>query len=147
MQIFRVLASNFRIRFGNKNLPFTYIIYLSVVVRNVITSRFTLKPSSVKWTWKTRIFGSFNNFFVFCHPLTTENMLHWAFFAVVITPNNNKVNRNFTITIKKFFQFFFFQLYKNQIDWRKSHFYDCCPLRMNSFEKKENQKNRFFCYT
>ena len=55
LQILRVSATNFRIRFGNIKTPFTYTIYLSVVVR---------KPSSLMWTWQTWIFGSFSNFFL-----------------------------------------------------------------------------------
>ena len=133
MQILRFSATNFRIRFGNINLSFIYTRYLSVDVRNIIISRFRFKPSSVQRTWETSIFRSFNNFFVFCLPLTTENTLYWTFFVVVITPIISKLT--ITILFYNYYYTIFSPLVIKIKLIEENRIFTTCPLRMNSWKK------------
>ena len=134
MQILRFSATNFKIKFGNINLSFTSTRYLSVVARNIITSRFHFKPSSVQRTWETSIFSSFNNFFVFGLPLTIENTLYWTFFAVVITSDKSKVNHNSTVLQLLLHHFFTFSYIKIKLI-EENRLFTTCPFRMNSWKK------------
>ena len=93
-------------------------------------------------------FGEYCNTCIKCHK-TFKNLpflmnmsicfielfLQWLLHLIIA-----KLNHNCTIVQITIKQFFHLQLYKNQIDWRKSHFHDCRPLRMNSWKKRKSGK-------
>ena len=133
MQILRFSATNFRIRFRNINLSFTYTWYLSVVVRNNITPRFCFKSSSAQSTWETSIFRSFNNFLslvflwqlkIRCIELFLQSLLHLIIAKLTVT-----------VLFYNYYYTIFSPLVIKIKLIEENRIFTTCPLRMNSWKK------------